>query len=65
MNRKNRNARFASMASTEYNTFKFFENKTKQGRVQEEVMVMRITKAGVYVMLKGFGVEGLITDCQS
>ena len=64
MNRKNRNARFASMASTEYNTFRFFENKVKQARVIEEVMVMRITKAGVYVMLKSFGVEGLITDSE-
>ncbi len=64
MNRKNRNARFASMASTEYNTFRFFENKVKQARVIEEVMVMRITKAGVYVMLKAFGVEGLITDSE-
>lgn len=27
MNRKNRNARFASMASTELNTFLFFKNK--------------------------------------
>lgn len=64
MNRKNRNARFASSASTEYNTFKFFENKIKkeQKKIIEDVMVMRITKAGIYVMIKMFGVEGLLTD---
>lgn len=25
-------------------------------------MVMRITKAGIYVMIKSFGVEGLLTE---
>ena len=62
MNRKNRNARLASSASTELNTYLFFKNKLT-GEVQhiiEEAMVMRVTKAGVYVMIKSFGVEGLL-----
>jgi len=64
MNRKNRNARFASSASTELNTFLFFNNmiKKEQKRIIEEAMVMRITKAGIYVMIKSFGVEGLLKE---
>lgn len=64
MNRKNRNARFASSASTELNTFLFFNNmiKKEQRRIIEEAMVMRITKAGIYVMIKSFGVEGLLKE---
>jgi exoribonuclease R len=64
MNRKNRNARLASSASTELNTFLFFNNmiKKEQKRILEEAMVMRITKAGIYVMIKSFGVEGLLKE---
>jgi exoribonuclease R len=64
MNRKNRNARLASSASTELNTFLFFNNmiKKEQKRIIEEAMVMRITKAGIYVMIKSFGVEGLLKE---
>ena len=64
MNRKNRNARFASSASTELNTYLYFKNmvKNKNKPIVEEAMVMRVTKAGLYVMIKSFGVEGLISD---
>jgi len=64
MNRKNRNARFASQASTELNTYLYFRNiiVKESRRLIEQAMVMRITKAGVYVMIKSFGVEGLLTD---
>lgn len=66
MNRKNRNARFASMASTELNTYLYFKNIQKQrgGDIIEEAMVMRIIKAGVFVMIKSFGVEGLIANSE-
>ena len=64
MNRKNRNARLASSASTELNTFLFFRNiqAKEQRRIIEEAMVMRVTKSGIYVMIKSFGVEGLLTE---
>lgn len=64
MNRKNRNARFASSASTELNTYLYFKNmiKTQNKSIIEEAMVMRVTKAGIYVMIKSFGVEGLLSD---
>ena len=66
MNRKNRNARMASSASTELNTYLYFKNIiTKESRrLIEEAMVMRVTKAGIYVMIKSFGVEGLLTDSE-
>jgi exoribonuclease R len=53
----------ASMASTELNTFLYFANimKKENRRLIEEAMVMRITKAGIFVMIKSFGVEGLLT----
>ena len=64
MNRKNRNARMASSASTELNTYLYFKNiiNKESRRLIEEAMVMRITKAGIYVMIKSFGVVGLLTD---
>ena len=62
MNRKNRNARFASMASTELNTFLYFKNMLSKGKIIEEAMIMRITKAGIYITIKSFGVEGLLTE---
>jgi exosome complex exonuclease DIS3/RRP44 len=64
MNRKNRNARLASSASTELNTFLFFRNmqQKEHKRIIEEAMVMRVTKSGIYVMIKSFGVEGLLTE---
>jgi len=66
MNRKNRNARFASSASTELNTYLYFKNiiNKEQRRIIEEAMVMRVTKAGIYVMIKSFGVEGLLTESE-
>ena len=64
MNRKNRNARMASSASTELSTYLYFKNmiNKEKRRLIEEAMVMRVTKAGIYVMIKAFGVEGLITE---
>jgi exoribonuclease R len=66
MNRKNRNARFASSASTELNTYLYFKNiiNKEKRRIIEEAMVMRVTKAGIYVMIKSFGVEGLLTEAE-
>ena len=64
MNRKNRMAQFASRASIEFNTFLFFKNliNKEKKEVIEQTMVMRITKAGVFVMIKAYGIEGLLTD---
>ena len=66
MNRKNRNARFASSASTELNTYLYFKNiiTKEKRRIIEEAMVMRVTKAGIYVMIKSFGVEGLLSESE-
>jgi len=64
MNRKNRMAALASQASVQFNTFLFFKNlREKQGiPILEQAMVMRVTNAGVYVMIKSYGIEGLLTE---
>ncbi len=63
MNRKNRMAQLASQASVQFNTYLYF--KSLQGNRKEECMqsasVMRIAQSGPYVMVKKFGLEGLLT----
>jgi len=62
MNRKNRMAQLASQASTSFNTYSYFkvlQEKHKQLSFQTAV-VMRITQAGVYVMVQKYGIEGLL-----
>ena len=61
MNRKNRMARLASSASVQFNTFLYFQSK--QGETAS-AMIMRITQGGVYVMVKEYGIEGLLTSDQ-
>lgn len=64
MNRKTRMARFASSASTQYNTYVYFKNliEKEKREIIEEAIVMRISKAGVYIMVKAYGIEGLLSD---
>lgn len=50
------------MASIELNTFLYFKNMLSKGKIIEEAMIMRITKAGIYITIKSFGVEGLLTE---
>lgn len=63
MNRKNRMAQLASMASVQFNTYLYF--KSLQGNRRDEcrqsASVMRIAQSGVYVMVKKFGIEGLLS----
>ena len=56
MNKKNRLAYFASQASISFNTFLFFKEKGEQA----EASVMKITKAGVFVSVRTYGIEGLL-----
>ena len=62
MNRKNRMAQLASTASVQFNTYLYF--KGLQGMRREEcrqsASVMRIAQSGPYVMVKKFGIEGLL-----
>ena len=65
MNRKNRMAQLASQASVQFNTFLFFKNqmaKQPDKELLEEAIVMKVTKAGVYVMVKAYGIEGFLTE---
>ena len=63
MNRKNRMAQLASQASVQFNTYLYF--KSLQGNRREEcrqnAAVMRVAASGPYVMVKKFGIEGLLT----
>lgn len=51
MNRKNRNARFASSASVQFNTYLYFKNLEENDKNVHKAMIMRITQGGVYVMV--------------
>lgn len=31
----------------------------------EEAMIMRVTKAGLYVMIKAYGIEGMLSEDES
>ena len=66
MNRKNRMAQLASSASVQFNTYLFFKNQVeKEGKeLFEEAMIMRVSSAGVYVMIKSFGIEGMLSETQ-
>ena len=55
-------AQLASTASVQFNTYLYF--KGLQGMRREEcrqsASVMRIAQSGPYVMVKKFGIEGLL-----
>lgn len=59
MNRKNRLAALASSASVQFNTFLYF--KDRQNEI-EEATIMKISKAGVFVIVQKYGIEGLLTN---
>ncbi|KRX06611.1 Nucleic acid-binding, OB-fold [Pseudocohnilembus persalinus] len=61
MNLRNRNARFASRASSDYNTFLFFKDK---GDVEAKGIVTSITKQGVIILIEQFGFEGQMKYAQ-
>ena len=63
MNRKNRMAQLASQASVQFNTYLYFKNLqgNRRDECHQEASVMRITQTGPYVMVKKFGIEGLLT----
>lgn len=48
MNRKNRQAQLAGRASVQFNTFLYFKNRQDE---VEDAIVMKISKAGVYIMV--------------
>lgn len=56
MNKKNRLAYFASQASIQFNTYLFFKNRDDIA----EASVMKISKAGIYVSVRTYGIEGLL-----
>ncbi|EGR33437.1 rnb family protein, putative [Ichthyophthirius multifiliis] len=56
MNMRNRNARFASRASSDYNTYLFFKDK----QVEEIGMVSSINQKGFIVIIPRYGLEGQI-----
>ena len=64
MNRKNRMAALASQASVQFNTYLYFRNMREQRKeaIIEDAIVMKVTKAGVYVMIKQFGIEGFVVE---
>jgi len=63
MNRKNRMAQLCQQASVQFNTYLYF--KSLQGNRSKEccqsASVLRIAQGGPYVMVKKFGIEGLLT----
>jgi exoribonuclease R len=61
MNRKNRMAQLASQASVQFNTFQFFKFQKEENR-QVHAIVMRMTPAGVYVLIKKYGIEGMLIE---
>ncbi|CDW74058.1 exosome complex exonuclease rrp44 [Stylonychia lemnae] len=64
MNRKNRMAALASGASVQFNTYLYFKNLREKSNedVIEDAIVMKITRAGIYVMIKKYGIEGLLAE---
>ena len=61
MNRKNRMAQFASQASIQFNTFQYFKLQSEENRIVNAI-VMRMTPAGVYVLIQKYGIEGLLVE---
>lgn len=60
MNMRHRNARFASRASSDYNTYLFFRNRAKQGLDVEDAVITGIQNKGFTVILPEYGLEGFI-----
>ena len=56
MNYKNRNARYASMASNDYFTFLFFKDKN----IIDKGIINGILSNGFTILVKKYGFEGLI-----
>jgi len=64
MNRKNRMAALASQASVQFNTYLYFKSlqeSNDRGKCRQSASVMRISASGPYVMVKKYGIEGLLT----
>ena len=63
MNRKNRMAALSSQASVQFNTYLYFKSMmgTRAAECRQSASVMRIAQSGPYVMVKKFGIEGLLT----
>ena len=57
MNRKNRMAALASRASASFYTYKFFKGKEDE---IERAMVIKVSNAGVHVIILKYGIEGLL-----
>lgn len=56
MNFRNRNARFASRASSDYHTYLLFKEK----EVEADGIITSISKVGYNVLLPRYGFEGMI-----
>lgn len=61
MNRKNRMAALASRASADFYTFKFFKDKENQ---IEQAMVLKVSTAGVHVIILKYGIEGVLEQIE-
>lgn len=64
MNRKNRMAALASQASVQFNTYLYFKSlqeSNDRDKCRQSASVMRISASGPYVMVKKYGIEGLLT----
>ena len=64
MNRKNRMAALASQASVQFNTYLYFKSLQEsddRSKCRQSASVMRISASGPYVMVKKYGIEGLLT----
>ena len=57
MNKKNRLAALAGRASADFNTYKFFKDKKD---VIEQAIIIKISSAGVHVMILKYGIEGIL-----
>jgi len=57
MNRKNRMAAFASSASSDFFTFKYFSQK---GGEDIEAIILKITDVGVHVSVMKYGIEEVL-----
>ena len=61
MNKKNRLAALASRASADFYTYKFFKDKKN---VIEEAIIIKISTAGVHIMILKYGIEGVLQQIQ-
>lgn len=62
MNRKNRMAQLSSQASVAFNTYLYFKNlgTNQQEDCHASAVIMKVTQAGIYVMVQKYGLEGLL-----